>query len=135
MGEREQRFQQKIVERAKRMSVRTLARAMKRRDRTMAQRGIRAVVEMILPRRNHLRDKTIHSQNGNPSMTWYWPTNAGKANLVVEVVGSAWEATRVSLFVSYPGIQRRSRMVYRNIATAETTGSVVEHALRQLVAR
>lgn len=126
------RLEHKLVERAKKQSIRVLSRAMKRRDRDQAQRGIQGIVEMILPSRGHLRDRVTHSQNGNPHMTWYWPTRAGKANLVVEVVGRDWEAVRVSLFVTYPGIQRRNQMVYRNLASPETAGDVVEHALRQL---
>ena len=84
---------------------------------------------MSLPRRG-LLDRQVHNQRGTVHQTWTWPTNAGKANLVVEVL--AWDGVQVSLFVTYPGIQRRTAMVYRDITIPEYVTTTVEHALRSL---
>lgn len=106
-----------------------LRRAAGRRDWAKAQRAIRVLVESSMPRPRmpSVRVDTIYRGHGAPHVAWKWVTNAGMATLLVELVD--WGQLVVSTFVTYPGLSRRPRLVYRDVAAPEQIPMVVERAV------
>ena len=113
-----------------------LGKALNKHDTLRAERAICAIVEAALPNRRFMpetRVDTIYRGHGGPHVAWKWVAATGMLTLLVHASSARWGSLEVSAFLTYPGLSKKQKLLYRN----ETTNPaqlplIVQQALRQV---
>lgn len=75
---------------------------------------------------------TVYRKTAGPHVAWKWVSARGMLTLLAEVKLPDWDRIVVTAFVTYPGITKTPRQLYRNEAsTVASLPELVRQAVRQ----
>lgn len=111
-----------------------LKRAMKKQHIYRTTAALKELVGSSLPD-IHMPSSTIdtvYRKTAGPHVAWKWVSARGMLTLLVEVPLPNWDRIVVTAFVTYPGITKTPRQLYRNETNvAAAVPELVHQAVRQ----